>query len=59
MIRFLSGKTINVPIQKGMTVKDLQKEVQKQTKAEDDAFALLINGVVMDENQTLEFYRTF
>ena len=57
MIRLLSGKTVQIPIRKGMTVRDLQKEVQKQTKAKDDAFALLINGMVMDEDQTLEFYR--
>ena len=48
---------MQVPIREGMTVRDLQKEVQKHTKAKDDAFAFLINGVVLDEDQTLEFYR--
>ena len=57
MIRLVSGKRVQVPIREGMTVRDLQKEVQKHTKAKDDAFAFLINGVVLDEDQTLEFYR--
>ena len=56
MIRFLSGRTYRVPVQRGITIKEFAQTVQNAANIKEGCIALMINGIVLDEEKTVDEY---
>ena len=56
MIRFLSGKTYRVPVESGITIKEFARTVQNTSNMKEGCIALMMNGVILDEEKTVDDY---
>ena len=56
MIRFLSGRTYRVPVKSGVTIKEFAQTVQTTSNMKEGCIALMINGVVLDKEKTVDDY---
>lgn len=56
MIRFLSGRTYRIPVKSGVTIKEFARTVQNTSDIKEGCIALMINGMVLDEEKTVDDY---
>ena len=59
IVRFLSGETVTVDIDQSSTVASLKKEIQSATHNSDYRISLLIDGTILDDDKTVDFYRPY
>lgn len=57
LIRFLSGETINADIGEKCTIAELKKTIQVLNHCENNRLSLLYNGVILDDENDIEYYR--
>ena len=59
IVRFLSGETVTMDIDKSNTVATLKKEIQSVTQNLEYRISLLIDGTILDDDKTIDFYRPY
>ena len=59
IVRFLSGETVTMDIDKGNTVATLKKEIQSVTHNLEYRISLLIDGTILDDDKTIDFYSPY
>ena len=57
IVRFLSGETVTMDIDQSNTVATLKKEIQSVTHNSDCRISLLMDGTILDDDKTIDYYR--